>query len=110
MVSQYLSTRTPEDLSHMLDRQLDPTCPEKAACPDCPNGHTGGLPCIVCLTRELARAGVPDVILQEAMALHEAPVAHVQRTRRVIFMIREHAMQSHGQRLAKLLAEPPEHV
>lgn len=110
MVSQYLSTRTPEDLSHMLDRQLDPTCPEKAACPDCPNGAKGGLACIVCLTRELARIGVPDIILQEAMALHGAPVAHVQRTRRVILMIREHVGQAPGRRLAKLLAEPPEHI
>lgn len=107
MVSQYLSTRTPEDLSHMLDRQLDPTCPEKAACPDCPDGHTGGLSCISCLTRELARIGVPEVILREAMVLH---TSHVHRTRRVISMIREHAGQAHGRRMAKLVAEPPEHI
>lgn len=57
--------------------------------------------------RELAQIGVPEVILREAMVLH---TSHVHRTRRVISMIREHAGQAHGRRMAKLVAEPPEHI
>lgn len=110
VVAEYLGSRTPSDLVYLLNLQLDKSIPTRAACPLCHKESRGGLPCIACLSRELARHGVPDTLLREATNLHADTEAAPTRLRRTMAAIQDSAAMSYRRRLANLVAEPPEHI